>query len=101
MSPARSIRLLAAAALLGTAGSAAAAAKWEKLEDCVLADGYMDGDSFHVRHNNKDDIIRLYFVDTPETDKTHEDRNADQADYFGISPTQVTPLGAEHAAAVG
>ena len=89
------LRLLAAAALLGTAGSASAAARWEKLEDCVLGDGYMDGDSFHVRHANKDSIIRLYFVDTPETDKTHEDRNVEQADYFGISPTQVTPLGAK------
>ncbi|MGD9782597.1 MAG: tetratricopeptide repeat protein [Kiritimatiellia bacterium] len=67
--------------------------KWEKLENAVLADGYMDGDSFHVRANNKDVIIRLYFVDTPESDKTHEERNEDQAGYFGISETQVVPLG--------
>ena len=67
--------------------------KWEKLENAVLADGYMDGDSFHVRANNKDVIIRLYFVDTPESDKTHEERNEDQASYFGISEPQVVPLG--------
>ncbi|NCA83272.1 MAG: hypothetical protein EOM72_11095, partial [Opitutae bacterium] len=72
---------------------AAVSGKWEKLENAVLADGYMDGDSFHVRANNKDIIIRLYFVDTPETDKTYEDRNKDQADYFGIPETQVVPLG--------
>lgn len=71
----------------------AAAAKWVKLEDAVLADGYMDGDSFHIRHQNKDHIIRLYFVDTPETNKEFEDRNADQASYFNLSPTQVVPLG--------
>ena len=72
---------------------AQAAGKWEKLEDCVLADGYMDGDSFHVRHGNKDQIIRLYFVDTPESDKQYAERNEDQAAYFGINESQVVPLG--------
>jgi TolA-binding protein len=67
--------------------------KWEKLEDAVLGDGYMDGDSFHIRHGNKTHIIRLYFVDTPETDTQFENRNDEQAEYFGISPTQVVPLG--------
>ena len=71
----------------------AASGKWEKMEDCVLADGYMDGDSFHIRHNNKDIILRLYFVDSPETDKTLEDRSGEQADYFGVSPTLIAPLG--------
>ena len=84
---------LAACALLGTAAAAPAAAKWEKLEDCVLSDGYMDGDSFHVRHGSKIDIFRLYFVDTPETNKEFEDRNAEQATYFGLSENQVVPLG--------
>ena len=72
---------------------AAVSGKWEKFENCVLSDGYMDGDSFHVRANNKDIIIRLYFVDCPETNKEFEDRNSDQATYFGISDTQVVPLG--------
>ena len=92
MRTARFIRL-AALVLLGAAASARAAAKWEKLEDCVLSDGYMDGDSFHVRAKNKDIIIRLYFVDTPESDKTHAERNEDQAAYFGISDAHVVPLG--------
>ena len=83
------------ALLLGAAplAQAAVSGKWEKLEDAVLADGYMDGDSFHVRANNKDVIIRLYFVDTPESDKTHAERNEDQAAYFGINDSQVVPLG--------
>ena len=86
---------LAALVLAFAAVSARAtvSGKWEKMEDCVLADGYMDGDSFHIRYNNKDVIIRLYFVDTPESDKTHEERNEDQAGYFGIADTQVVPLG--------
>ncbi|MBR4250901.1 MAG: tetratricopeptide repeat protein [Kiritimatiellae bacterium] len=87
--------VLAVLAVLGSPAPARAAVsgKWNKLEDCVLADGYMDGDSFHIRHKNKDIIIRLYFVDTPETDKTHEERNKAQADYFGIKDTQVIPVG--------
>ena len=92
MRTARFIRL-AALALLGAAASAPAAAKWEELEDCVLSDGYMDGDSFHVRHGSKIDIIRLYFVDTPESDKQYAERNEDQAAYFGITDAHVVPLG--------
>ena len=80
-------------ACAASSARAAVSGKWEKMEDCVLADGYMDGDSFHVRYNNKDVIIRLYFVDTPESDKTHEERNEDQASYFGIADSQVVPLG--------
>ena len=55
----------------------------------------MDGDSFHIRASNKDIIIRLYFVDTPETDKTHEDRNADQAQYFNIDESRVVAVGTQ------
>lgn len=84
---------LLAGLLLGALPAHAAAGKWEKLEDCVLADGYMDGDSFHIRHKNRDLIIRLYYVDCPETNKEFEDRNKDQAGYFNISDTQVVPLG--------
>jgi TolA-binding protein len=89
------LRFSCLAALLCAAPSshAGVSGKWEKFEDCVLTDGYMDGDSFHVRANNKDIIIRLYFVDCPETNKEFEDRNADQSTYFGISETQVVPLG--------
>ena len=87
------IPLFLAILLCAAPSQAAVSGKWEKLENAVLADGYMDGDSFHVRANNKDVIIRLYFVDTPESDKTHAERNEDQASYFGISDSQVVPLG--------
>ena len=84
--------------LLPAPARAAVSGKWNKLENCTLADGYMDGDSFHIHHLDKsnkgrDIIIRLYFVDTPETDKTHPERNKDQADYFGIKDSQVVPVG--------
>jgi len=92
-SPQVLVPLCALALLFADPAPAAAAGKWEKFENAVLTGGYMDGDSFHIRANNKDIIIRLYFVDSPESDKTHEERNAEQAEYFGISPTQVVPLG--------
>ena len=87
--------LLLALQFCAPSARAAVSGKWVELEDAVLADGYMDGDSFHIRHNNKDIVIRLYYVDTPETDTQYEDRNHDQAAYFGISPTRVVPLGKE------
>ena len=93
VAPAALACLCCAAWSLPRPASAAVSGKWNKLEDCVLASGYMDGDSFHVRHANKDIIIRLYFVDTPETDTTHPERNDAQAAYFNISPTQVVPVG--------
>lgn len=71
----------------------AIAGKWEKWEDAVLADGYMDGDSFHIRHGNKVDIIRLYFVDSPESNEQFRDRNREQASYFNISESRIVPLG--------
>ena len=67
--------------------------KWEKWENAVLADGYMDGDSFYIRHGNRNDIIRLYFVDCPESNEQFKDRNREQADYFNVSLARIVPLG--------
>ena len=67
--------------------------RWEKLDNAVLGEGYMDGDSFHIRHGNKNYIIRLYFVDCPESNEEFKDRNREQAEYFGVSPSRIVPLG--------
>lgn len=68
--------------------------KWIKLEDCRLIDDeYMDGDSFHVRYDREDYIIRLYYVDAPETDTALADRIAEQAEYWGIEPDEIPRLG--------
>lgn len=83
----------ARAAVAKSSRQKASASRWNKLENCTLASGYMDGDSFHIKHENRDIIIRLYFVDCPETDDTHPERNADQADYFRIPMGQVIPVG--------
>lgn len=96
---ATSFALILALALPTVAGAAPkvtaqkSSGRWNKLENCTLAGGYMDGDSFHVLSDGRDIVIRLYFVDTPETDDTHPERNHDQADYFHIPITQVIPVG--------
>ena len=54
----------------------------------LVAYGGNDGDSFKIRHNGNEQIIRLYYVDCPET---HATTNADarrvreQARHFGLS----------------
>jgi endonuclease YncB( thermonuclease family) len=63
------------------------AADWQTWKDCtLLGDEYMDGDSFHVKRGPRSEyIIRLYFVDCPESDNRFPDRVGEQAEYFGIS----------------
>lgn len=71
---------------------------WDVLEDCrLLRRGGNDGDSFHVMHNGKEYIFRLYYVDTPEESMSYPDRIRDQASYFGISTEDTVRLGREAA----
>lgn len=61
--------------------------EWERWEQSILlADRYMDGDSFYIETSDGDVyIIRIYFVDAPETDDRFPDRLDEQAEYFGIT----------------
>jgi len=69
--------------------------KWEALSGCrLVTNTIVDGDSFHVLHQGREYIFRLYFVDSPESDATLKDRIKDQAEYFGISPNYVPRAGA-------
>jgi endonuclease YncB( thermonuclease family) len=71
---------------------------WDRLSGCkLLPNESNDGDSFHVEHEGKEYIFRLYFVDTPESSMQVESRVAQQADDFGVSEEQVLDTG--HAAA--
>src|SRR6266487_7125967 len=89
----RSILYVAVVFLLATAGLGAKR-EWTKLEHCQLVpDPANDGDSFHVRANEKEYIFRLYLVDAPETDAANPARLIEQAKYFGISVPQVIELG--------
>src|SRR5437016_6727746 len=67
---------------------------WVKLEHCHLVPNPAnDGDSFHVRANEKEYIFRLYLVDAPETDAADPARLIEQAKHFGISVPQVIEVG--------
>jgi competence ComEA-like helix-hairpin-helix protein len=71
-----------------------AASQWEVLEGCQLrTNATVDGDSFHVMHQGREYVFRLYFVDAPETDLSQRDRVEDQAAYFGISTNEIPRAG--------
>jgi DNA uptake protein ComE-like DNA-binding protein len=68
--------------------------EWLTLRDChYVSNAANDGDSFHVRANEKEYIFRLYLVDAPETDAADPARLIEQAKHFGISAPQVVELG--------
>lgn len=72
----------------------AIAAEWTVLEGARLKkSGYHDGDSFHVRHEGKDYVFRLFYVDAPETDSRYPERIRGQAKYFSISADQTLEVG--------
>ena len=67
---------------------------WEVLEECHLVEAPVnDGDSFKVAHGDKKFIIRLYYVDCPESYDTYKNRLRDQARYFSITEPEVITAG--------
>ncbi len=86
--------LLALALCWVTIGTTFAASPWETLEHCTLVPSrYNDGDSFHVRHGDREYIFRLYFVDAPEEDASFPQRIHDQGAHFGIENAHVQDVG--------
>ena len=83
--------VLLIALVIGPAAPAAAPVKaWEIWDDCTFAaDKYFDGDSFHIQHGSQTMIVRLYFVDAPETDAGLGGRIKGQAAYFRTSEAAV------------
>jgi endonuclease YncB( thermonuclease family) len=69
-------------------------------EGCTyLEHQWNDGDSFHVRMpDGKEQILRLYFVDTPEAENSFPARVGEQGTYFGITPEQTIWTGKEASA---
>lgn len=68
--------------------------EWTVLENCrLLKSSSNDGDSFHVKHDDKEYIFRLYFVDSAETSMAYPERVREQASYFGISDSDAIKLG--------
>ena len=67
---------------------------WEVLEGCRLVSTPInDGDSFKVQHKDQTFIVRLYFVDCPETYDNYMARVRDQARYFSIAEADVIAAG--------
>jgi len=59
----------------------------------VIEAGSADGDSFRARVDGHDRVLRLYFVDAPESDTRFPQRNAEQAAYFGITSGESVEAG--------
>ncbi len=71
---------------------------WTLLEGCRLkSDASNDGDSFHITHQGKEYIFRLYYVDAPETSMNFPQRVEDQARYFGLKTQAALEIGHEAA----
>ena len=86
----------AAALLLSCACIAQAAAPWSTLEGCAyVPHKNNDGDSFHVRCGDDAFVLRLYFVDTPETNLTYGERTREQAAHFGATLDDTLKAGAK------
>jgi endonuclease YncB( thermonuclease family) len=82
------------AALAGDTAEPKRVAKFVRFTGCEFLDtAYADGDSFRVRVDGHERVLRLYFVDTPESDTRFPLRNAQQAEYFGITPEQSVEAG--------
>lgn len=91
-------KALCALALMLAFPCLAAQRDWETVTNCTLvANASNDGDSFHARVGNREVVLRLYFVDCPETDLRFPDRVGAQAAYF--SATTNAALAAGKAAA--
>jgi DNA uptake protein ComE-like DNA-binding protein len=83
------------AALLAVPALAAENPQWETWNDCrFAAEKFFDGDSFHIQHGSEAAILRLYFVDAPETDEGYGGRIGEQAAYFHTSNAAVLRAGA-------
>ena len=68
------------------ASGAAERRSWTTLTDCeYMSSKDNDGDSFRVRCNTNEFVLRLYFVDAPETTLTYPERVRQQSEHFGIT----------------
>jgi endonuclease YncB( thermonuclease family) len=71
---------------------------WVQLSDCkYLEHDYNDGDSFHVRCGTEELIVRLYFVDAPESNLRQPERVREQSEHFGITLDETLRAGKQAA----
>jgi endonuclease YncB( thermonuclease family) len=68
---------------------------WAILEGCsYVPHANNDGDSFHVRCGAEAFVLRLYFVDAPETHLLYPERTREQAEHFGATLDDTLKAGA-------
>ena len=59
---------------------------WVRLPECQYVEqAYNDGDSFHVQCGEQVFVVRLYFVDAPESTLRYPDCTREQSEYFGVT----------------
>ena len=81
---------------LALSGVASEKREWVKLADCSYVAGrYNDGDSFRVKSGTNEFILRLYFVDAPETNLRYPERTREQSEYFGATIEETMKTGVE------
>jgi endonuclease YncB( thermonuclease family) len=79
----------------GLAAEKKGAKPWRTLDNCRYVENQgNDGDSFHLQCATRKFILRLYFVDTPESSLQYGERVQEQAKYFGISVDETLAVGA-------
>lgn len=67
---------------------------WVTLTNCQYVDGKdNDGDSFRVKCGPEEFIVRLYFVDAPETNLSYPERTREQSEYFGATIDETMKAG--------
>ena len=80
------IAIFALMAVLGLGSVPAEETRPSTLGDCVMLDAYYDGDSFHVYHEATKTrfVVRLDWIDAPETDMRYPDRVRKQMEHFDL-----------------
>src|SRR4051812_26289053 len=81
-------------AILAFDSPAADRKEWEEHSHCrYIEKKYNDGDSFRVSCGVKQQILRLYYVDAPESNLSIPSRVAEQAAYFKVKDSDVLASG--------
>lgn len=90
------MKLFGALVFLFLCGAAVAAPNpWATLTGCsYVPHKNNDGDSFHVRCGSDAFVLRLYFVDAPETNLLYPERTREQAEHFGATLDATLKAGA-------
>lgn len=68
--------------------------QWHQLTQCRYVDTkYNDGDSFRVNCGGREFVLRLYYVDAPETDLSNGVRVGEQRAHFGVTIEDILATG--------